>query len=405
MPFMFLPSKLNGFAGYCPNLITVYNQTTLRKSELIASLIWWAQEIGKSSAMAVSAKAVGKLRESLFGIPTNAKEMEAYDKTTIVQAVSELSVLEQELSFAVNTMVKLNDKNLIVKLDHSKLSLERLRDSIGFSQHFEIKKNTDSRGLAYIDSLLLARCYAASEATKSAFTTGAEVDKAEVTAFLRKLDEEFRNIDQISHIRSLAVEMPLNQLLKILEEQNPQLYEAIKSVALFALTVESEKKPLLKKGDYYKKIGARTLLVAHKLEEKTPYVGLKEFFLDFKKANPDLVDIQFSDVEKSLVLLQKEGWLSGVERTPDGNKIVVFRLDHHSVLQAVDKDVVLQSQGVTAEELALRTGWSVDYSKRVLDNMETTESARRVTGEDGLARWYFPSKFSKPQTQRATMEN
>ncbi len=362
---------------------------------MIASLAWLAEELTKSGAITVSTKAVGKLRELLTGIPANAREIESYDKTTINQAVSELSNLDQELSFAVSMALKLNDKDFLAKLDSSRQSLERLRDSIEFSQHFEIKRNTDPRGLAYIDSLILTKCFAASEATKTAFTQGSEVNKQEIIAFLRKLDAEYRNIDRITHVRSLAVEMPLNQLLKVLEADNPSLYEAIKNVALFALTVEDEKRPLLRRNQYYKKIGARTLIVAHKLEENLPYVELKAFFVEFKKLNPDLTEVQFDDLDKSIELLQKDGLISQFERQPDGNKVVIFRLDDRKVLEVVDRDAVLQRNGVTAEELALRSGWSVDYSRRVLSNMEGVDTAKRVVGEDGLARWYFPSRFGK----------
>ncbi len=164
---------------------------------------------------------------------------------------------------------------------------------------------------------------------------------------------------------------------------------------MYALSVDSEKKSPLKHGQYYRKIGVRTLLAARAIEEqKGPYIGLKEFFAEYRNLNPDLTSIQLEDMEKSLSLLQKDGWISGVEREPDGNKIVIFKLDDRKALEIVDKDVKLQKGGVTAEELALLNGWSVDYSRRVLCNMEKTETSKRVIGDDSITRWYFPSKFS-----------
>lgn len=356
--------------------------------------------MGESAAINVPMKAASKAGAYMAGMPTNAKELETYDKATIVQAVSELSSLDQELSFAVNTAFQKGDKDLLSGLHRSRQVLERLRDSIEFSQHFEIKKKTDPKGLAYIDSLLLTKCFAVSEATRDKFSAASEFHNGDATDFLKKLSEEFRNIDRVAHIRSLAVELPLNQLLRILETDNPDLYKAIKSVALFALSVSDEKKSPLRPGQYYKKISARTLLAARAIEsQKGPYIGLKEFYVEYRNLNPDLVNVQLADVEKSLDLLQKDGWISSVEREPDGNKIVIFRLDDKKALEIVDKDLKLQRYGVTAEELGLRTGWSIDYSRRVLVNMEKTEISKRIMGDDTTARWYFPSKFSGSDSQ------
>jgi hypothetical protein len=369
---------------------------------MISTLAWFAQQLAQSTAISVSTTASTKAGSYLIGMPTNAKELETYDKATIVQAVSELSSLDQELSFAINLAFTARNKELLSSLHRSRQALARLRDSVEFSQHFEIKKNTDPKGLAYIDSLLLTKCFAISEAAKDTFTAGSEYNSEDVVGFLKKLNEEFRNIDRVAHVRSLAVELPLNQLLRILETDNPDLYNAVKSVALFALAVDSEKKMPLRHGQYYKKIAVRTLLTVRTLEgQKGPYIGMKEFFSEYRNLNPDLTNMQFEDVEKSLDLLQKDGWISGVEREPDGNKIVIFRLDDRKALEIVDKDPSLQNGGVTAEELALRSGWSVDYSRRVLSNMEKAETARRVLRDDATTRWYFPSRFSGSQKSEA----
>lgn len=366
---------------------------------MISLLAVWAAEIARSAAISiplnVSMNAAKKLHKSLTGMPKTAQEMETYDRDTIVEAVSELSSLDQELSFAINLVFSSNDKELLNKFQNSRQRLERLRDSIEFSQHFEIKKNADARGLVYIDSLLLTKCYVVSEATKDAFGGGIESNKEEKNAFLSKLDCEFRKIDRVAHIRSLAVEVPLNQLLRILEAENPDLYEDIKSVATFALSIDAEKTSIFKKGGVPKKIAPLVLHVAQKLEvEKGPYVGLKEFFLEFRKSNPDK-EILHDDVEKALNLLKNQGLIQGLEPQADGVKIVIFRLDDKKVWEIVTGDVKFANSGVTAEELACRADWSVDYSKKVLNCMEEKESARRVLGEDAVTRWYFPGIFSQ----------
>ncbi len=69
--------------------------------------------MGQSAAISVSTKAATKAGAYLVGMPTNAKELETYDKATIVQAVSEISSLDQELSFAINVAFRGGDKELL----------------------------------------------------------------------------------------------------------------------------------------------------------------------------------------------------------------------------------------------------------------------------------------------------
>ncbi|MCW4018764.1 MAG: hypothetical protein NWF00_08845 [Candidatus Bathyarchaeota archaeon] len=359
---------------------------------------WLIFDLAKSATINASEKVLEKVRGRLYGslsiLPQTADEFASFDRTVREEILEELSRVQRELSFTSNSALKLSDSHFRGELEETRVIVERLCRSINSSEVIEPKKDVAINGLACLDLIILSDCFIMLETVRAELLDLGGGAQANVLA-LKTIKKAAQNVENVQHVKSLAITVGERQFLQILQARAPEVYEQVKGIASFAFYNAKTKKGLFKKA-FLQEVSERAINVVKALEvQQKPLVSLKDFCLEFQKLNPD-VNINHEDIEKALGTLAEHGLIHSVQVFNDGSKTAILKLDCKSVLDLVQADVSVQNNGLTVEQLMQKTGWSKDYGNLVLTSLETEDITRKVLTPDNTARYYFPGLSTSP---------
>jgi hypothetical protein len=237
---------------------------------------------------------------------------------------------------------------------------------------------------------VLSGCFAINEVARDLVDVVQQKECDAISSNLNQIGKYVRDLQRIAHVRSIALSVPDGNFLRVLGSKYPNLYEVIRTFAAFCYHTRSRKRGLFRRKNYYNEVCGRAIYTVKVLEGKHGLViGLKEFYSEFVKLNPD-IDISLEDIEKAVEILVTKGFIGGVEASEDGVKNIVLKYDYKVFLDSVRSFMSTDAQGFTLEQLITITDQPKFYVVRLLDLMEKDGIARKAIEPDGTVIWYFP---------------
>jgi len=366
------------------------------------SFEWFAYEIGKFVGLRLTERVVKKFYSLLKGgVPKTREEIFTFDRNVRYEAAGEIGASKQNILSGMNFASSLDNEELFNSLAVLRKKLDKIASSIESAQDIKTDKEFSTKGLIYLDFILLSSCFALNEQTRNLLDKIYINDHEATISMSRKIDEHVRKLDRLLHIRATALNVPDKQFLRFLETEDNDVYEAVRSLAILAYSSE-EKRGFFKKGEYYKSLVSRSLYAAKVLEDKIgPEIDFKTFFIEFRKMYPD-IEVSPKDLEKALKMLAEDEWILNIEYSDKEPKMVWTKLDYRKVLELA-KNKEVQTNGLTLEELMHRTGWSTQYASRILTSLEERGIARKGLEFDGSVKWFFPGL--KPELHPSEISN
>lgn len=357
------------------------------------SFEWVIYELGKWLGIRLTEKAVNRLVFSLKSAPKTTDQFFQFDRNIRNDASGEITISIRNILSTMNIASRCNELEICDDLAMIKNKLENLKREIENSKDLLLEKNLHLKGLLQIDHILLVGCFVVNEKARDLIDKMHEKNAIEVKEILEKINEQIRKLYSLLHVRSVTLSNPDPHFVRILEVDFNDVYQALRSLAVLAYSTEEEK-GFFRRSTIHSKLCSRLLYVAITLEESLgPEIDFKIFFLEFKKMNPD-IQVSPRDLEKVIKIIAKDGNLVGIENSEDSPKRVWTKLDFQKVF-SLAKEVTINNTGLTQEELVYRTGWSEEYSTRVLDSLLNKGSARKAIDPDGTVRFFFPGLEEK----------
>jgi len=346
-------------------------------------LVWIAQSITTKLGVSVGVEFASQLASFIQGEDEN---LIVYEQQLKEQAISALTSAKNEImdSLYYRDLDPTTKRRLYFL---SKQQLPGLSKKIEYSGTSDYLSEENKNNISYLNVMLLSYTQSILSKIKNINDTIENeainnVDYSEITHIIRE-------VEQILEIRSLLLNIDNRNILKYLSDNNPELFVKIRSLAGIIHRMDEIKKGLLPR-DYHEKIQGRLLFMLDDvIKNRGPIISFRELYSDFIREYPN-IEINQPDLEKAIQELSVKGMIDNFTEVDEGFKIIKikplrFSESYQNVITIVSNNQPFLENGVSKEELAVATSYSITLSEQLLDELASDD----IAWKHGV-KYYFP---------------
>lgn len=364
----------------------------------VVTTAWLTQTLSTKLGVSIGLEMASQLGAILF--EKEDLDVRGYDRLVRDEAALKLNEARKETQLALQ-LAERNDMGREVKTGLFTLSrqLQRSQERVKLSEAIPINfRDVNEEGIKLVNLMVLTESFAILEEAKKNADAIADQTGDAVKAYADGVKSRTRSIERMLDFRRMSLKIKDEQLLKLLADSNPDIFESVRGLATVLFKAKEMKPPKYFDGRYHEKLQGPLLEIVDVLsQERGPVVGLSELSAEFNRRYPG-IEYSQEHLERAVTGLCDLGLLESLESSESGYKIVKLKPlkltdSYQQVLTLVAMDKALIDNGITREEVMQRLGLTSDLSERVLEELSRDDIA-----------WKHESKYYFPGLSEAAYE-
>ncbi len=266
--------------------------------------------------------------------------------------------------------------------------LDGLKNKIEYSEaplDDQNEKNRDT--ISYLNILIMGKSLSLLDKTRS---LSDETDAEIKITIISEAIQEIRTTEKYNDLRNMLIKTNEPNILKNLSNIEPELFINLRNLAGISFKINTSKKSILNKSQYYDDLRGSILMMLDDLViRRGPVIGLAEMYTEYKKEYP-IAEVTEGDFEKTVTNLSENGYLEDVTQNDKGYKIVKIKPIkmtglYQEIINYVGSTPRFQQNGVIIEEMVLELQLNPSLAESAFEEMEKNDIAWKHDN-----RYYFP---------------